>query len=106
MLDLRIVREKTDEVEKSLARRHGGFSIASLVKTDSEWRALQSEHEDLNRRTNEISQQFKTGQAADKEGLRKEHSYKYWKNGSIACILLCLTCQTIPCRTVLMKLIT
>ena len=72
MLDLRIVREKSDEVEKSLARRHGGFSIASLVKTDSEWRALQSEHEDPNRRTNEISQQFKTGQAADKEGLRKE----------------------------------
>jgi seryl-tRNA synthetase len=72
MLDLRLVREKTDEVEKSLARRHAGFSTSALVKVDSEWRILQAENESLNRRTNEISEQFKTGKAQDKDALRKE----------------------------------
>lgn len=72
MLDLRLVREKTDEVEKSLARRHAGFSTSALVKVDSDWRTLQAENESLNRRTNEISEQFKTGKAEDKDALRKE----------------------------------
>lgn len=72
MLDLRLVREKTDEVEKALARRHAGFSTADLVKVDGEWRTLQAEHESINRRTNEISEQFKTNKDADKDALRKE----------------------------------
>jgi seryl-tRNA synthetase len=72
MLDLRLIREKTDEVEKSLARRHAGFSTADLVKVDSEWRTLQAEHEGLNRRANEISEQFKTRKDIDKDALRKE----------------------------------
>lgn len=74
MLDLRLVREKPDEVEKALARRNGGFSIRALSDADLRLRKVQSEWESLNQRSNEISAAFKSGKVdkADMDSLREE----------------------------------
>jgi seryl-tRNA synthetase len=61
MLDLKLIRESGELVEKGLARRNGGFSIGPLLAIDSSFRQYQSEWEELNRRSNEISERFKTG---------------------------------------------
>ncbi|HEY9772205.1 MAG TPA: serine--tRNA ligase [Planktothrix sp.] len=74
MLDLKLVREKPEEVEKALARRHGDYPVASLKEVDVEHRKIQGEWESLNRRGNEISEQFKTGKLSKEqmEPLREE----------------------------------
>ncbi|HEY9718288.1 MAG TPA: serine--tRNA ligase [Trichormus sp.] len=74
MLDLRLVREKPEEVVKALARRHGDFPVADLLDVDAQHRKIQAEWELLNRRSNEISEQFKTGKLPkeDMETLRQE----------------------------------
>jgi seryl-tRNA synthetase len=61
MLDIKLIRENSEEIECSLRRRQGGFSIAKLLEIDSEFRLIQNEWEQLNRQSNEISLQFKTG---------------------------------------------
>lgn len=72
MLDLKLIREKTDEVERALARRNAGYSTKDLIGVDAEQRKVQAEWESLNRRSNEITELFKTGKAADKEALKTE----------------------------------
>lgn len=74
MLDLKLVRENPDLVEAALARRHGGFSIKELLEVDGRLRKVQSEWEALNRRSNEISESFKTGKlsAEEKEACKAE----------------------------------
>ncbi len=74
MLDIKLVREKPDFFEKALARRNGGFSIKPLLACDEEFRRIQNEWEDLNRRTNEISESFKTGKfsGSEAETLKEE----------------------------------
>jgi seryl-tRNA synthetase len=72
MLDLKLIREKTDEVEKSLARRNAGYTTKELVTIDADLRKAQAEWESLNRRSNEITEQFKTGKAENKEELKTE----------------------------------
>lgn len=74
MLDLKLVREKPEEVAKSLARRHGEFPVAELIDVDAQHRKIQAEWELLNRRSNEISEQFKTGKLSKEamEPLRQE----------------------------------
>src|ERR1700722_3616314 len=74
MLDLKLVREKPDEVEKALGRRHGDFPIAELKEVDAQHRKIQGEWESINRRSNEISEQFKTGKLSKEqmEPLRQE----------------------------------
>ena len=67
MLDIKLVRENPDLVEKALARRNGGFSAKVLLACDEEFRRIQNEWEDLNRRTNEISERFKTGKLTPEE---------------------------------------
>lgn len=62
MLDLKLVRENSELVARALSRRNGGLSIAKLLEVDQDYRRVQTDWEDLNRRTNEISEQFKTGQ--------------------------------------------
>lgn len=64
MLDIKVVRDNTAEVQQALDRRQGGWSIAELIAVDKESRELQSEWEALRRRSNEISEQFKTGKVA------------------------------------------
>ncbi len=75
MLDIKLVREKSNFVELAIARRNGGFSIKPLLACDEEFRQVQNEWEELNRRTNEISQAFKTGNVpADKANALKEET--------------------------------
>jgi seryl-tRNA synthetase len=61
-------------VEAALARRHAGFTIKELVEVDGQLRKVQSEWEALNRRSNEISEQFKSGKlsAEQKEAFKTE----------------------------------
>ncbi len=74
MLDLKLVREKAEEVEKALARRNGGFSVKELLEVDAEFRKAQGEWERLRQRANEISELFKTGKVPKEqvEALRLE----------------------------------
>jgi seryl-tRNA synthetase len=74
MIDLKIIRESKEEVEKALARRNGGFSISPLIEIDTEYRKALSEWEALNRRVNEISELFKTGKVAkdQMDAMRQE----------------------------------
>ncbi|MBY0356856.1 MAG: serine--tRNA ligase [Candidatus Obscuribacterales bacterium] len=74
MLDLKLIREETEQVEKALARRNGGFTIAPLLELDKDHRKVLADWEALNRRSNEISDLFKMGKAAKEEieALRNE----------------------------------
>lgn len=74
MLDIRIVRERPDDVQKALGRRHGDYPVEQLLQLDAEYRKSVEEWESLNRRSNEIANSFKTGQLAKEqmESLRNE----------------------------------
>jgi seryl-tRNA synthetase len=63
MLDIRIVRDRPDEIKKALARRHQGYEakIDELLENDRQLREAQAEAETLNRRKNEISKDVQTG---------------------------------------------
>src|SRR5277367_6643911 len=74
MLDIKLIREKSDFVEAALARRNGNLSLKPLLSLDEEFRQVQNEWEELNRRTNEISQAFKTNVPADKASALKEET--------------------------------
>lgn len=67
MLDLRLIRDDVEKVEKALARRNGGFSVRSLVEVDEKLRKYQGEWEQFNQRSNQISGEFKTGKVAKEE---------------------------------------
>ncbi len=74
MLDLKLVRDKQEEVEAALARRNGGFSVTELIEVDVALRKVQGDWERLNQRTNEITELFKSGKlpAAEMSALREE----------------------------------
>ncbi len=72
MIDLRLIREKADEVEKALGRRNGGFSIKELLEVDSAQRKAQSEWEALNQRSNQLQGLIKAAQADEREKLKVE----------------------------------
>lgn len=74
MLDLRLIREDAEKVEKALARRNGGLSTRSLVEVDGQFRKKLAEWEGLRARSNQISGEFKTGKVAkeDMEKLKAE----------------------------------
>ncbi len=86
MLDIKHVREHSDEVEKALNRRNGGFSIKELVSVDADLRNVQGEWESLNARRNEISETFKTGKVSpeEKEALKAESANIKTRNEEIA----------------------
>lgn len=67
MLDLKLIRENSDVVDKALSRRNGGFSIHKLLEVDAQFRRVQADWEELNRRTNEISEKFKSGKVPAEE---------------------------------------
>ncbi|MCC7527631.1 MAG: serine--tRNA ligase [Candidatus Melainabacteria bacterium] len=70
MLDLRLIREDAEKVEKALARRNGGLSTRSLIEVDGQFRKKLAEWEGLRARSNQISGEFKTGKIA-KEDIEK-----------------------------------
>jgi len=79
MLDIKLVREKPDFVEQALARRNGGFSAKALLTCDEKYRKAQADWEELNRRSNEISQLFKNGKLEVDEKARLQDETKQIK---------------------------
>ncbi len=67
MLDIKFLRDNPAEAQRTLDRRHGGYSIEELITVDKQSRELQADWEALNRRSNEISEQFKTGKVAKEQ---------------------------------------
>ncbi len=67
MLDLRLIREDAEKVEKALARRNGGFSTRSLVEVYGQFLNKLADWESLRARSNQISGEFKTGKVAKEE---------------------------------------
>lgn len=77
MLDIKFIRENPEQVQNALSRRSSDWKavVSDLLELDKEVRELTVEWESLNRRANEISEQFKSGKVADtdKEQLRQEN---------------------------------
>ncbi len=69
MLDLRLVREKTDLVKAALSRRGITIDLTEFLALDAKRRAAQQEIETLRRRRNEVSEEIgrlkKAGQPAE-----------------------------------------
>jgi seryl-tRNA synthetase len=82
MLDIKIVRDRPDEVRTALARRHGQFPIDELLEVDQQLRKFVEESEALNRRSNEIANLFKTNQAGQDKDALKEESKEIKKKSS------------------------
>src|SRR5574340_436359 len=74
MLDLKIVRERTEEVKQGLRRRGIELDLSEFLALDEKRRVSQQEADDLRRKRNEVSEQIgklkKAGQSA--EGLMAE----------------------------------
>lgn len=83
MLDIKIIRDRPDDVRKGLARRHGDFPLDQLLEVDAEYRKFVAESEALNRRSNEIANSFKTGQVPkDQMDALKQESKDIKKKSS------------------------
>ena len=67
MLDIKIIREHQDDIQKALNRRNGDWALDTLVEVDKKSREIQAEWETLRRRSNEISEQFKTGKVSKEQ---------------------------------------
>ena len=69
MLDLRLVRERTDEVKAGIRRRGGEIDLREFLALDEKRRTAQQEADDLRRKRNDVSEEIgrlkKTGQQAD-----------------------------------------
>lgn len=78
MLDIKHIRENSDQVASALARRNGGFSLDELLEIDKKQREIQIEWENINRRRNEVNDTFKMRgkelSAEEKEALKSESS--------------------------------
>src|SRR6516162_1754536 len=80
MLDLKLIRENSQFVSQALSRRNGGFSITKLLEVDEDYRRVQADWEELNRRTNEISERFKTGKVPSDEAASLKQETKEIKS--------------------------
>jgi seryl-tRNA synthetase len=69
MLDLRLVRERTDEVKAGIRRRGGEIDLREFLALDEKRRTAQQEADDLRRKRNDVSEEIgrlkKTGRQAD-----------------------------------------
>jgi len=69
MLDLKLVRERTDEVRAGIRRRGGEIDLSEFLALDEKRRTVQQELETLRRRRNEVSEEIgrqkKAGQQAE-----------------------------------------
>jgi len=79
MLDIKLIREKSELVEAALSRRNGGLSAKELLAIDEQFRKAQAEWEELNRRTNEISELFKNGKVSPEEKAALQNETKQIK---------------------------
>ena len=69
MLDLKLVRERTEEVRAAIRRRGGEIDLGEFLALDEKRRKAQQEADDLRRKRNDVSEEIgrlkKTGQPAD-----------------------------------------
>ena len=69
MLDLKLVRERTEEVKAGIRRRGGEIDLSDFLALDEKRRKVQQEADDLRRKRNDVSEEIgrlkKTGQQAD-----------------------------------------
>jgi len=69
MLDLKLVRERTDEVIAGIRRRGGEIDLGEFLALDDKRRRVQQEADDLRRKRNDVSEEIgrlkKTGQQAE-----------------------------------------
>ena len=69
MLDLKLVRERTDEVKAGIRRRGGEIDLSEFLALDEKRRKAQQEADDLRRKRNDVSEEIgrlkKTGQQAE-----------------------------------------
>jgi seryl-tRNA synthetase len=69
MLDLKLVRERTEEVKAGIRRRGSEIDLGDFLALDEKRRRVQQEADDLRRKRNEVSEEIgrlkKTGQQAD-----------------------------------------
>ena len=70
MLDLRLIRENTDEVFRNLERREVDFDLDGLLATDEVRRGLQAELDALRRKRNELAKSMKGRKPTDDERSR------------------------------------
>ncbi len=70
MLDLRLIRENTDEVFRNLERREVDFDLDGLLATDEARRSLQAELDALRRKRNELAKSMKGRKPTDDERSR------------------------------------
>ena len=72
MIDLKLIREKNDEVEKALKRRNGELSTKELIEVDAEQRKAQADWEALNQRRNKLTELIPAAQNGDRDALKVE----------------------------------
>lgn len=69
MLDLKLVRDHTDQVREAMRRRGTALDLTEFLALDAERRGAQQELETLRRRRNEVSEEIgslkKAGQPAE-----------------------------------------
>jgi seryl-tRNA synthetase len=69
MLDLKLVRERTEEVKAGIRRRGSEIDLGEFLALDEKRRTAQQEADDLRRKRNDVSEEIgrlkKTGQQAD-----------------------------------------
>ena len=70
MLDLRLIRENTDEVFQNLERREVDFDLNGLLAIDEARRRLQAKLDELRRQRNELSKSMKGRKPTDDERSR------------------------------------
>jgi seryl-tRNA synthetase len=70
LLDIRLIRENTDEVFANLERREVDFDLDGLLATDEARRQLQGELDELRRQRNELARSVKGRKPSDEERAR------------------------------------
>ena len=70
MLDLRVIREKTDEVRENLRRREADVDLDAIIALDEARRSVQSRLDDLRHQRNELAKSMKGRKPTDEERAR------------------------------------
>ena len=70
MLDLKLIRNNPEQVQESIARRHGNYDIQPIVELDRASRELETNRSQLSARSNEIGKLIgqKIGSGSDPKG--------------------------------------
>ena len=70
MLDLRFIREHTEEVRENLQRRQVDVDLERLLALDGQRRGVQSQLQELQRQRNDLARSLKGRKPSDEERVR------------------------------------